>query len=593
MADDMTKVGTSKTMLIDIPPDIFRKMQTGRMARPAAPPPRQRAVIRGHAAASRPIRVRDKGSTVTIRNVDLQELFQGVYDAGFITDLRGDILDANIRATQFFLYAKPRFRELTMADIVIGFNEEVIGAILENLKNDKFTLIMAQCMREDGTHFPSEISTSRLCLSRKDYLCFFIRDITARREAEDALIKAHDDLEKEVEERSRINSELTAEIAERTRAQNELNAAIEKLREHDQAKSQFVSNVSHELKTPLTSIMYVASNMLKGIAGELPESARTNLEMIQEDCRRLNRTVADILDMSRIEANTLSLNLVSVPFAELTARTTESLKIQAENENLTMSVALGAPGCFAHCDPQKMERVLFNLVKNAIKFNVPNGEIEVSLRRDSARAGWLALDVMDNGMGVAPEYLPRVMERFFRVGEYVSGTGLGLPIAKDIVERHGGELEIASPPPGRTQGFLARIRLPMAAPPTVLIVYRDPGIRFRATRMLADAGYRVLGAMNGDEAISALGDEPIDLLVLDWIAPGMDDGLILARIRSEPAGKHLPFVALVEEPLEQTKQDVLEGFEVPRVRASQVEQDLTTAVFDTLSSRKRLEKLNA
>ncbi len=586
MADDIPRVGASKTMLIDIPPDIFRKMQTGRIVRP--PATRQRAVIRGK---SRPIRMRDKSSTVTIRNIDLQELFQGVYDAGLITDLHGDILDANVRATQFFLYAKPRFCELTVGDIVMGFNADVVQTILENLKNDKFTLIMAQCLREDGTHFPSEISTSRLHLSGKDYLCFFIRDITARREAEDALIQAHSDLENEVEERSRINRELMNEIAERTRAQNELNVAIEKLREHDRAKSQFVSNVSHELKTPLTSIMYVASNMLKGIVGALPDGARTYLEMIQDDCRRLNRTVSDILDMSRIEANTLALNLVTVPFAELVRRSTDSLKNQAEGENLSMRVTLGDSVGFACCDPQKMERVIFNLVKNAIKFNVPDGAIEVDVYRDSAHPAWLVLDVLDTGIGVEPQYLSRVMERFFRVGEYVSGTGLGLPIAKDLVERHGGTLEISSPPPNRPQGFLARVCLPIASPPTVLIVYRDPNLRFQATRELADHGYRVVGALNGDEALAVMDRESVDLVVLDWQTAGMDDGLILARIRNEPRWNHLPFVAIMEKAAEQTKLDVLEGFNVPRVPGDWAAGSLFDAIYDTTVSRKRIERL--
>ena len=85
-------------MLIDIPPDVLRKMSTGRMIRRQG----KRKVIRGH----KQIRIRDKGSTVTIKNVDLQELFQGVYDAGFLTDFRGDILDANVRASQFFQHSK-------------------------------------------------------------------------------------------------------------------------------------------------------------------------------------------------------------------------------------------------------------------------------------------------------------------------------------------------------------------------------------------------------------------------------------------------------------------------------------------------------
>ena len=580
------KSQASKTMLIDIPPDILQRMNTGRLQ---PPPARRRLVRRG----PRAIRVKDRTPTVTIHNADLQELFQGVYDAGFITDLKGYILDANVRATQFFLYGKRDFVELSMVELVIGFNETVVGTILENLENDKFTLIMAQCLRRDGSHFPAEISSSRLTLSKQDYLCFFIRDITARREAEDALIKAHDDLEREVAERTRINEELRNEIAERTRAEKELNEAIRKLKEHDRAKSQFVSNVSHELKTPLTSITYISSNMLKGIVGRIPKAAREYLEMILLDCRRLSRTVEDILDMSRIEAETLKLNLVKIPFDVLMHRTAETLKLQAEAEDLTMTVTMGDEHLFVECDPQKMERVIFNIVKNAIKFNMKDGTIEMVLCRDADDSRWVNMDTIDSGMGIAKEHLARVTERFYRVGELVSGTGLGLAISKDLVERLGGVLEIDSPPPGRDRGTQVRVHLPLTAAPTVLIVYTNMNTRLLLTRQLADYGYRVLSSENKDEALDLMESEGVGLVVVDWADAGLDDGLIIAKIRNNPAWRHIPFVAVTNEEAEQTKLDIIEGFGIARLVRPWKPQRLFDALYDMTVNKKRLERLNS
>jgi PAS domain S-box-containing protein len=572
------KADVSKTMLIDIPPDILKKMSAGSL-----PPPTPR-----HKMASNPpyAVMRDKVSTVSVQNADLQELFQGVYDAGFIASLKGDILDANVRATQFFYHTKKEFHEQTMGDIIIGFSETILNTISENLTNDKFTLIMAQCIRKDGTHFPAEISSSRLRLSSKDYLVFFVRDITARREAEDALIEAHTELEKEMAERTLINEELLIENNERKRAEAELNEAISKLREHDKAKSQFVSNVSHELKTPLTSISYIASNMLKGIAGPMPSRATEYLEMIRVDCRRLSRTVDDILDMSRIEANTLTLNLVKIPLNELVRRTMESLRIQAEAEDLKMTVMLPAEHVFVRCDPQKIERVIFNVVKNAIKFNVKDGSIEVALRKESRSPNYGELDIIDTGIGIEKKYHERIAERFFRIGEHVSGTGLGLAISKELLERHGGVLEFHSPPPHHQQGTQVTVRLPVAAPPTILIIYGDMNIRLRLTTQLAGYGYRVVNSEKSDAALAVLEQEDVSAIVLDWTGKEMESGIMIAKIRNDPRWKEVPLLAITGEEGAQ-KEGILDGFSIPRLKPEWEETDLTELLYDIVTRKKK------
>lgn len=504
---------------------------------------------------------------------DLKELFERVYDAAFITDFAGRIIDANIRAVQFFDYTREELCAMTMADIVLGLNASLVQTICENLERDRFTIIQAYCSKKDGGRIPAEISTSRLSLSAKEYLCFFVRDITARRQAEEALQKA--------------NSELESEVRERTKVNDKLNEAIVKLREHDRAKSEFVSNVSHELKTPLTSMRYMTENMLRGIVGEMQESAREYLTMIREDCDRLWRTVEDILDMSRIEANRLQLNKGKIEFARFARRAAESLRIQAESEGMSLTVAVNGIVGFVDCDPKKMERVVFNVIRNAIKFNEENGGIHVALTKDPEKPEFLTLDVTDTGIGIPQEYLARVTERFFRVGEHISGTGLGLAICKEIVERHGGELDIKSPPPGQDKGTLVRIRVPIAAPTTVLLASGATHVRSMVAEQLAKNGYAQTSCEIAQTLNAVLNAHP-DILMLDWTSSGMESAIVIGQIKCNQDLRDTRMVALLDEEPNRMKIELLKGFGIPSLRLPWSENALLDGLEEIVFGKKYL-----
>lgn len=570
----MKKDAASTTMLIDIPLEDVLEQAT-RAAPRGAPMPR--GIPRG-----KKISRRRKENGIPVGNADLTELFQGVYDAAFITDLKGKILESNVRASQFFNYTRQELCEKHITDVILGLDESVLQTILENLQKDQFTLIQAYCGRKDGSQFPTEISSSRLRLSSEDYLCFFIRDITARRQAEEDLREAHNALELEVEERTKANEDLRVEIAERRRVEEELNKAIERLKEHDRAKSEFVSHVSHELKTPLTSIRYVVNNMLKGVVGPISDGINSYLAMMRQDCQRLENTVEDILDMSRIEANTLKLNLGKVQFARFVCRTVESLRIQAEAENLTMHVSINDANGFVECDPQKMERVIFNIVKNAIKFNVQGGSVDVTLRADPESCGFLVLDVADSGIGIEAKHLTRVTERFFRVSENVSGTGLGLAICKELLERHGGKLDLKSPPPGKDKGTLVSMRVPVADAPTVLIISDDESIRDLLMREAAGNGYRVASSESGERAFDIMREVRPDLVSLDWIAPGMEGSVTIAGMKGDGDLRDIPIIAITGAEMDVAKREILQGFGIPALASPWREEDLLNRLEEVI-----------
>ena len=544
----------SDTMRIDIPPYLPR-------GESAPKPGTGRKVVRRQVPSITVLRRTDQ---IPIEDADFKVLFQGLYDAAFITRLKGRIIDANARACDFFGYSRKDFREHNIMDIVVGLDESVLHTICENLAHDQFTLIQAHCLRKDGGHFPAEISTSRLRLSTRECLCFFIRDITARREAEENLRRAHASLEAEVAERARINADLTAEIAERKRIEAELQSAIAKLQEHDRAKTEFVSNVSHELKTPLTSISYAAGNLLKGLAGPLPEAACPYLRMIREDCDRLRRTVEDILDMSRAEAGTLKMARLKTNFSRFVRATAESMRLQIESAELSLVVRIDLDKCFVACDPQKMERVIFNIVKNAIKYNVPHGSIGVCLRTGS-RQGTVAVEVTDTGIGIAPEHLPHVTERFFRIGEHVSGAGLGLSICKEIMEKHGGGIEVRSPPPGMSKGTQVTAWLPWIAPPECLIITSEDRLLLSAMKEMDAYGYSIVHARTLEEGKTALGGRVPDLVAVDWTGDNMEGGVVIAQIRADPAWGATPVIAFTRSGEAGPKKEILQGLGIPMV----------------------------
>ncbi len=526
---------------------------------------------------------------IAVRNSDLSELFQNVYDSAFITELNGKIVDANVRATQSFYYSRDQFRQGTITDIVEGMTDEVLATIGENLQNDRFTLIQAECARQDGTLIPAEISTCKVTLSEKAYLCFFIRDISSRKEAEEALQAAHDSLAEEVHKRTRINEELSLEIAERTRIAAELNQAIEQLQKHDRAKSQFVSNVSHELKTPLSSINYMAGNMFKGIAGPMSEQGKVYLNMIREDCQRLQRTVDDILDMSRIESNTLRLNLVKVNFSRFLTRTVEALRMQIEEQGLSLEVRTEATG-FVACDPQKMERVIFNVIKNAIKYNTTNGYIKVGLRPDGKEAGRHIVEVIDSGIGIEAQHLPHITERFFRVGEYVSGAGLGLAICKDLLVRHGGMIDVTSPPFEYGKGTQVSLFLPVVPAPSALLAYEDEAMRDAVTAWLEAYGYRVIaGKLSDGTLASALKGALPDLMILEWMHQGMDGGVVVSMMKGDEALARVPVFSITEAAPPVVKREILDGFDIPRLTPTVSKEELWMCVEELVLGRKRLD----
>ncbi len=557
----------AQTMMIDFHPDPVAE-QSSTPAPPSPPPPPSRSagqrfvVRRPGLSAVKGMPLQRSPKPVALSD-DLINFFEGIYDAALLTDMQGSIIDANVRAVQFFGFTRDHFKHSVIGDIIAGIGGAILETINNNLRNNQFTLLQTDCRRNDGTRFPAEISTSLIALSNKQLLCFFVRDVSVRRAAEEALQKAHDDLTQQVAERTRANQELVQEIAERQRIENELTAAIAQLQQHDEAKSEFISNVSHEFRTPLTSIKYFTDNMIRGIVGDISPKGKEYLSMILADCDRLARTVEDILDLSRIDADSLRMNWVRAPIGRLVKRTVDSLRVQAEKEGLSVACILGEEALFATFDVQKFERVILNIVKNAIKFTPGGGRIEVHVHASSTpyESTWVA--VCDTGPGIPPEHIGRVTERYYRVGEYVSGTGLGLAICKELMAFHNGILDLQSPVPGTSCGTMVTVVLPRVAPPHVFLLNATGETTQALCNELAPQGYplHVSDAAAGLSGALPAVEKPA-VIMLDWTGPGMNAGIVLAHMQGRPDYDALPLLVLTGGDPDPTRDEILQGLGV-------------------------------
>jgi NtrC-family two-component system sensor histidine kinase KinB len=237
---------------------------------------------------------------------------------------------------------------------------------------------------------------------------------------------------------------------------------ITHLREIDRVKSEFIATASHELRTPLTSALMAIHLLLEPGGGALDPRQRELLEMCREDGERLARLMQDLLDVSRLEAGRLPAALVPSDIGAIIARATSALDAQAKARGLVLSTRIAPSLPLVFADPPLIERVLTNLLSNALRATDAGGTITVTADDGGDQA---VIAVRDTGHGIAPEYLTRLFEKFGQVpGGTSGGAGLGLSIARQIVDMHRGRIWVQSEP-GRGATFSFTLPLAAAPPP--------------------------------------------------------------------------------------------------------------------------------
>ncbi len=358
------------------------------------------------------------------------------------------------------------------------------------------------------------------------------------------------------------------------RARHELEEANEKLKELDQLKSEFLNTVSHELRTPLTSIKAFAEILLDN-EGEDMETQMEFLAIINKESDRLTRLINNLLDLSRIEAGRMNWAFEPVDLREITEVACTSLKVSSDKKGVLFDVDI--PDVLPTIgDYDKLVQVITNLVGNAIKFTHEGGRIVV---KAGIVNGQYEIMVQDSGMGIAPEYHAQIFEKFGQVdtGETreIKGSGLGLPIARSIVQAHNGTLTVESE---KGEGSRFYVRMPIeveamseearaAAPPEaeenvqqlvtklarpiedgkqrkVLVVDDEMNIRRFLRHLLEAEGFTVFEARTGNEAIAAAKEHHPDVMLLDLMLPDINGLDVLKAVKEQEETKDVSVIIL-------------------------------------------------
>jgi two-component system, OmpR family, phosphate regulon sensor histidine kinase PhoR len=215
----------------------------------------------------------------------------------------------------------------------------------------------------------------------------------------------------------------------------------------DQMKNEFVAMVAHELRAPLSAIQQQAAVILEGLAGAVTDKQRELLNRSQERTKGLLELIRDLLDISKMETGRSFQQKEPLDLFPLTEKTVALLKPQAQAKGQTLELKSERSLPLINADPQAMEEILTNLISNAVKYTPDGGRVEVQL---SSEAEHLLIQVSDSGIGIAPQDLSKIFDKFYRVRSektrQIVGTGLGLPIVKQLVEAHLGFVQVESQP---------------------------------------------------------------------------------------------------------------------------------------------------
>lgn len=502
---------SSQTMRIAIPAEAVEQRPAPKVARPKV------AVRKAHAI---------KEMLAPVEYAMYQQLIQNIYDAAIVTDMDGGVMDINSRAEEFFAYEPEDIRGAYVSDIVCGLTPGVVATIRDNLRDERFTLLEAFCRRKDRSVFPVEIVASELTLGGDRYLCFFTRDITKRREAE--------------------------EILDRTR--NRL-AQAERL----EMAGSIAGHIAHDFNNLLTPLLAYPDLIKENLSDDSP--AVHDLMLMKKSAQQIADINQQLLALSRrgyYEQRVINVNQVIEEVVEVLHRgaAAPGAQIKLDLESNLLNIKGGA---------EQLVRVITNLCQNAIDAMDGSGEVRIrtgNVYFDSPREGrqviptgeYVTVSVADTGAGISEEIMSRIFDPFFTTKKATRqrGSGLGLSVVHGIVEDHNGFVDVDSEV-GRGACFTLYFpacrdnvqedpgEYAIMGTETIMVVDDDQLQIEVVSRILQKLGYTVSTANSGEEAIEKMrrvAPKFPDLVILDMIMAGIDGAETFRLMREiNPAQK--------------------------------------------------------
>jgi len=504
-------------------------------------------IVASRATARQEVRARAAAEALRHGEERSQAIVDTALDAVVLMNLEGNIVDWNPAAERIFGWRRDEVLGRALADCIVP--EDLRAAHNRGLAHLRATgegPVLGQrlelpALRRDGGRFPVELSISPLPGAERKFFVGFIRDITERQAAEERLRTAKE----------------TAESASR-------------------AKDHFVAALSHELRTPLTPVLLSAAALRQD--GRLPLEVRGQMAMIERNIALEARLIDDLLDLTRITRGKFQLRSEACDAHSLLAHAIDIVRDDARAKNLEVHLDLAAAHSGVTGDPARLQQVFWNLLKNAVKFTAPGGKITIHTRDDAAQDR-LVVEVSDTGLGFTPEAAERIFQPFEQEGRggdhRLGGLGLGLAIARAIVDLHGGVIRAGSP--GAGQGATFTVVLPGATLPPqgmltadvhdraatgvtesrriLLVEDHEPTLEV-LSRLLTRAGHQIIPAQSVEAAKKAASNGAYDMLISDL---GLPDGTgldLIAALREDRP--NLPAIALsgygMEDDLRRTRE---------------------------------------
>jgi signal transduction histidine kinase/PAS domain-containing protein/ActR/RegA family two-component response regulator len=474
-------------------------------------------------------------------NARINKVGQGM--SGWVIQTGEPVRTGNLQEHPHFLNVYDGMQSGLYMPLKIG--ERVIGVIsVETERTDAFTAQDERLLATLANQAAVSFENARLFRAAQ-------QELSDRMRAEELLERERNSLAQHVQERTAALSTANANLARALRV-----------------KDEFLANMSHELRTPLNAILGLSESLAEQIAGPLNEKQQKYITTISESGHHLLSLINDILDLAKIEAGQITLDINRVDVNSVCQASLRMIKQLAQKKNQDVSLQIDKGLGLIWADERRLKQMMVNLLSNAVKFTPENGKIGLELHGNQEENS-VTIIVWDDGIGLKESDVPRLFQPFVQLdaglAREATGTGLGLALVAQMARLHGGSVAVDSQPgkgsrftillpwePALAADTVERMKIsrkfrpvkPNAERKSILLVEDTKEVIMMVRDYLELAGYKVTTAQDGLDGITQARLTHPDLILMDIQMPGMDGLEATQRLRSEPDFQYTPIIAL-------------------------------------------------